>query len=144
MNIQTRTPTAQGYSPRQIKSNFNQKMAEAHQSADPSWAAKGLDRPGSSRGAGRKYMAGIQSAQNLANGISEAYTQQANDQAFNASVNLANQQLAEGTGLEAGAIAMQQNYADALAAIQRQQQVQGILGGLLGSGSGGLNSFLGF
>jgi glutamyl/glutaminyl-tRNA synthetase len=75
MNVQTRTPVAQGYTPQQMQANFNQQMAEAHQSADPRWAAKGLDRPGASRGAGRQYLAGIQSSQNLADGIAKAYGQ---------------------------------------------------------------------
>lgn len=142
MNVQTRTPVAQGYTPQQMQANFNQQMAEAHQSADPRWAAKGLDRPGASRGAGRQYLAGIQSSQNLADGIAKAYGQNLDDQATNAGINLGNQTLAEGTGLSAGAIAQQQRYSDALAALQRQQQMQsGALNGLLG---GNLDNFLGF
>jgi hypothetical protein len=103
---------------------------------------KGLDRPGASRGAGRQYLAGIQSSQNLADGIAKAYGQNLDDQATNAGINLGNQTLAEGTGLSAGAIAQQQRYSDALAALQRQQQMQsGALNGLLG---GNLDNFLGF
>ena len=143
MNTVVNTPQAQGYTPRQQKAAFNTAMAEAHQQADNRYNAKPLDRAGASRGAGQDYMASIASAQGLAEGIARAYGQQQSDQLANANINLGNQQNTEGAGLGYTGISQQQAYADALASLQRQQNMAASspLGGLLG---GGLTNFLGY
>lgn len=141
MNIRTNLPKPQGYTPGQMNASFNQAMASAHQAADQRYSLKGLDKAGMSRGAGQQYLGGINSATRLANGVAEAYSQNLQDQAANA--NLAIDPTAEGFGLNVGGIAQQAQYANALAALQRQRQAMSgnALGGLLG---GSLDSFLGF
>jgi hypothetical protein len=151
MNINVSVPQVPGYTPRQSQAAFNQTMAEAHAAADPRYNLKPLDRAGFSRGASQQHLAGISAAQNLAEGIAKAYSGQARDAAVNSGTALGNAQASEGLGLSTGAIAQQQQYANALAALQRQQNAmnmtQGILGGLLGNGgtsSNWLDNFLGY
>lgn len=141
--MRVNTPQAYGYTPRQTQAAFNTSIAEAHQKSDQRYNAKPLDRAGTSRGAGQNYMAGISASQNLADGIAAAYSQSVDDQARNASIDLANAQSQESAGLDYSAIAQQNNYANALAALQRQQNMTSgnALGGLLG---GGLTQFLGY
>lgn len=139
MNFNVSVPQVQGYSPAQTRAAFNQQMATAHASADPRYNMKPMDRAGFSRGGAQNAMAGISSAQNLADGIARAYGNQLNDAQFNAG--LGNQAAAEALGLGMSGIAIQQQYANAMAALQRQQQQQGVLAGLLG---GNLDGFLGF
>lgn len=145
MNIYSNPPQAFGYTPQQMQGAFNQNMAQAHAEADPRFSMKPLDRAGMSRGAGQQQLAGVASAQRLAEGIAKAYGQQAEDQAANAGLASGNAAAVEGAGLDVSALAQQRRYADALAALQRQQAAmnmqQNALGGLLG---GNLNSFLGF
>lgn len=120
-------------------------MAEAQSQADPRYNIKPLDRAGFSRAGEQRQLADIASAQNLAQGLANAYGQQRDDALFNATTSLGNLSSAEGAGLGLSGIAAQQQYANALASLQRQQaaqQMQGnLLGGLLG---GGLTNFLGY
>ncbi len=139
MNFNVSVPQVPGYTPDQTRAAFNQQLAQAHAAADPRYNMKPMDRAGVSRGGAQQAMAGIASAQNLAEGIAKAYTGQLSDAQFNAG--LGNQSAAESLGLSMSGIAQQQQYANALAALQRQQQQQGILSGLL---NGDMNSFLGF
>lgn len=138
-------PVAQGFTPRQTRGAFNNQLAQAHAEADPRYNTKPMDRAGLSRGAGVGAMAGIASAQNLADGIARAYSGQLQDATANANVALGNRQAAEGLGQDMNALAMQSQYADLLARLQRQGDItgfqSGVLGGLMG---GGLDSFLGF
>lgn len=137
MNTYVNTPQIQGFTPRRPGPS-NQAIAAAHQTADPRYTMKGLDRAGVSRGAGQQYLAGIQSAKNLAEGIADAYSQDIEDQATAASNDLANREAAESMGLATGAIQQQARYANALAALQRQQRMPG------GNVLGGLTDFLGY
>lgn len=131
MNINTNVPMVQGMPDALTRAAFNQNLAQAHASADQRYNMKPLDRPGLSRGGAQNAMAGISAAQNLAQGVAQAYSGALQDAAGNASVGLGNQSAAEGLGLGLGGIAQQQSYANALAALQRQQQTQNLLSGLL-------------
>jgi hypothetical protein len=149
MNYQINLPGAQGYTPQQTRGAFNQAMATAHAEGDPRYNMKPLDKAGASRGGGQQFMAGIASAQNLAKGVAAAYGVPTADAMQNASIELGNQAAREGVGLGAGGIAQQNQYANALASLQRQQAAQSfqqnLLGGLLGGGGGGwLDNFLGY
>jgi hypothetical protein len=132
-------PNTQGY--------FNTALAQAQASADPRFNQKATDRSGVSRGAGTLAVAGIQGAQNLAEGIAQAYQIPAQDAATNANNTLQYQTNQENFGQGISGIAMQNDYANALAALQRSQNVTGFqgnaLGGLLGSvgNSSNLGSF---
>jgi hypothetical protein len=133
----------QGYTPQQTAGAFNQRMAQAHAEADMRYNTKPLDKAGVSRGAGQAGQAGIASAQNLAKGIAEAYGQQLGDAQTNAQMQLRGNASRETLGQDVSQLAAQNQYADALAALQRQQTMgSGVLGGLLGSG--GLTNFLGY
>lgn len=141
MNYNVNTPQVPGMPGQLTRAAFNQQLAQAHASADPRFNMKPMDRAGFSRGAGQNAMAGIAAAQNLADGVSKAYAGQLQDAQLNSSTTLGNQQAGEAIGLSMSGIGQQQAYANALAALQRQQQQQGVLSGLLG---GNLDSFLGF
>lgn len=139
MNFNVSVPQVQGYSPQQTRAAFNAQMAQAHAAADPRYNLKPMDKAGFSRGGAQNAMAGISSAQNLAEGIAKAYQGQLQDSQFNAG--LGNQSAAESLGLGLSGLALQQQYANAMAALQRQQQQQGLLSGLLG---GSIDNLLGF
>jgi chorismate synthase len=158
VNIAVNPPNPNGYNPQQTRAAFNQAMAKAHSDADMRYNMKPLDKAGMSRGGAQQYMAGIASAKNLADGVSQAYAAPVNDAVSNANLGLADKAAAEGLGLGISQIAQQNQYANALAALQRQQAAYGfqnnILGGLLGNfggvgknaspGSGWLDNFLGY
>lgn len=141
MNTYVNIPGAPGYTPQQSQAAFNQQMAQAHAASDPRYNTKPLDRAGLSRGGAQQNMAGIASAQNLAEGIAKAYNQQIEDAQTN--TGLSSAAARESLGLGLSQIQSQQQYADALAALQRQQTMGGgALGGLLGGQ--GLTNFLGY
>jgi hypothetical protein len=106
---------------------------------------KPMDRSGVSRGRGTAGIAGIQAAQKLAEGVAQAYRGQADDAATDAANTLQYQSNQENFGQGVSNIAMQNDYANALAALQRNQnimQFQGnALGGLLGNAGNLGNSF---
>lgn len=139
MNYQVNAPQIPGMPADLTRAAFNQQLAQAHAAADPRYNMKPMDRAGFSRGGSQNAMAGIASAQNLAEGIARAYGGQLQDAQVNAS--LGNASANESLGLGMNAIAQQQRYAAAMAALQRQQQQQGLLAGLLG---GNIDSLLGF
>lgn len=139
MNFNVSVPQIQGLTPDLTRASFNQQMAQAHASADPRYNMKPLDRAGFSRGGAQNAMAGIAAAQGLAEGVAKAYQGQLRDAQVNAG--LGNQSAAEGFGLGLSGIALQQQYANAMSALQRQQQQQGLLSGLLG---GNIDNLLGF
>lgn len=141
MNYQINSPSVPGMPDALTRAAFNQQMAQAHAAADSRYNMKPLDRSGFSRGAGQAAMAGIGSAQNLAQGVARAYAGNLQDAQTNAATQLGNQAAAEQLGLGVSGIGLQQSYANALAALQRQQQQRGVLSNLLG---GNVDSFLGF
>jgi len=124
---------------------FNNALAQAQAAADPRFNMKPMDRSGVSRGRGTAGIAGIQAAQNLAEGVAQAYRGQAQDAATDAENTLQYQSNQENFGQGVSNIAMQNDYANALAALQRNQnimQFQGnALGGLLGNAGNIGNSF---
>ena len=147
MNYATTTST---FAPQQVPNTqgmFNTAMANAQASADPRFNEKAMDRNGVSRGRGTMATAGIQAAQNLADGIAQAYQIPAQDASTNANNTLQYQTNQENFGQGISSIAQQNDYANAMAALQRNQNVlnfQGnALGGLLGSigNSSNLGSF---
>lgn len=139
------TPNTQGA--------FNNALASAQASADQRYNLKRFDRPGMSRGKGQAAAAGAEAAATLAQGVAEAYRIPMQDAAADAKNKLAYQQAVEQGGLNASSIAMQHNYNNALAALQRQQEavdfkgraLDGLFGGIPGGGPmKSLDSFLGF
>lgn len=106
-------------------------LASAYAAADPRFTLKQYDRAGLSRGAGQMNQAGIDGAQNLANGIADAYTQQLQDLQYNAATGLQDQQVREDTAQNLGALQQQRNYANQMAGLQRQGTMLNLLTGLL-------------
>ena len=131
------------FNPQRISNNA---LAEAQAAADPRFNMKPMDRSGVSRGRGTMGIAGIQAAQNLVDGIAKAYQSQAQDAVTDANNTLQYQTNQENFGQGVSNIAMQNDYANALAALQRTQgimQFQGnALGGLLGN-AGNIGSSFG-
>lgn len=123
------TPNTQGA--------FNNAVAKAQASSDQRFNMKQYDRPGVSRSAGTRAMAGIQGANSLAQGLVDAYQIPATDAATNADNDLQYQRAREQYGLGISGIASQNDYANALSALQRQQDLMNYpgtaLGGLLNS-----------
>jgi len=145
MNYNTRTyPYAPQPTPN-TRGAFNTAIAEAQASADPRFNMKALDRPGVSRGAGTMATAGVQAAENLVNGIAKAYQTAAQDATTDANNTLQYESNNENFGQGVSSIAMQNDYANALAALQRAQgalQFQGnVLGGLLGGNYGSFGTY---
>lgn len=141
MNYQVNSPQVPEIPYALTRGAFNNTMAQAHASADPRFNVKQFDKAGFSRGAGQRALAGITGAQNLAQGVAQAYAGNLSDSQTNAATTLGNQVAAENIGQGMNAIGQQQAYANAMAALQRQQQQMGALSGLLG---GNLTSVLGF
>jgi hypothetical protein len=136
------------YAPQMVPNSqgaFNTALAQAQAAADPRFNMKPMDRSGVSRGRGTAGIAGIQAAQSLAEGVAQAYRGQAQDAATDAENTLQYQSNQENFGQGVSNIAMQNDYANALAALQRNQnimQFQGnALGGLLGNAGNLGNSF---
>lgn len=125
---------------------FNNALAAAQASADQRFNAKEYDRPGVSRGLGTGSQAGIKAAQSLADGVADAYQIPMQDAARDAGTDLAFQQQREQLGLGASGLAMQADYANALAALERQRQAQQFQGNVLGGLMQGawLDNFLGY
>lgn len=119
---------------------FNNALAQAQASADPRFNQKEFDRPGVSRGQGTQSNAGIKAAQSLADGVAAAYQIPMQSAVSEAGDSLAYQQLREQLGLGVSGLGMQSDYANALAALERQQQARQSPGGVLG----GLTNFLGY
>jgi len=143
VNIYTSTQPPQQV-PR-TQAAFNTALATAQASADPRFNQKEWDRNGVSRSKGTQYMGGIKGAQSLADGVASAYQIPMQDASTNADNTLAYQQMRENYGLGAGGIAMQDSYANALAALQRQQDATNMRSGVLGGLTNGwLDNFLGY
>jgi hypothetical protein len=141
------TSQTNGLAPQPVpnkQGTFNTAVAKAQASADPRFNMKAMDRNGVSRSAGTAATAGIQAAENLAAGIAAAYGQRDADAVADANNTLQFQANQENFGLGVAGIAAQNDYANALAALQRTQntlQYQGnALGGLVGN-AGNTSSF---
>ena len=129
VNINTQLPP--GIPRQQMQAQFNNQMAAAAAAGDPRFAAKQYDRPGMSRGAGLWNQAGIDAAKSLADGIAGAYSTQLQGEQYNANSALQNRAAQEQQAQALGALNQQNAYANQMAALQRQNQMLGLLGGLL-------------
>lgn len=160
MNYQTYTDTVPPAPIPKTSGAFNNAFAQAQSSADPRFNMKQYDRAGISRGKGTAAQANIQGQQALADGLAQAYQIPMQDAVANANNTLNYDQMRETYGQQLSGLAQQNDYANAMAALQRQQNgmnfqsnilggllgdVGGMLGGLWKTGSGGgwLNSILG-
>lgn len=145
MNYQTTTNTIAPQPVPQTNGAFNTAFAQAQASADPRFNMKEYDRAGISRSKGTKAQANITAQQSLADGMAQAYQVPMQDALANANNTLGYEQMQEGYGQQLTGLAQQNDYANALAALQRQQNAMnyqsGVLGGLLGGGW--LNSIVG-
>lgn len=118
--------------PRQaIQKQFQYGVANAYAAGDPRFTVKQYDRPGLSRGGAQWNQAGIDSAENMANGIADAYSQQMQANNYNANLALQGQQSQEQFAQALGGLQQQNNYAAQLAALQQQAMFTGALQGLL-------------
>lgn len=125
------TPPA-GLTPQQQSAAFNQRMAQALAIGDPRFQVKNLDRGGLSRGGAQRNQAGINAANAMADGIASAYQGAMDDQSYNANMLLENQRLQEQQAQALAGLQQQNNYADQMAQLQRQQAMMNFAGGLLG------------
>lgn len=133
VNIQTPLPT--GLSQQQMRAQMNNQYARALAAGDPRYQMKKLDRPGMSRGAAQRNQAGINASNEMSEGIAEAYSRDLQNRQYNANVALQSQAARESQAQALGALQQQNNYANQMAALQRQQMgfnlVSSLLGGLL-------------
>lgn len=125
---------------------FNNALAQAQASADPRFNMKEFDRPGISRGQGTQSNAGIKAAQSLSDGVAAAYQIPMQSAVSEAENDLTYQQQREQLGLGVSGLGMQSDYANALAALERQQQARQFQGNVLGGLMQGnwLDNFLGY
>lgn len=123
------TPPA-GISQKTRTAALNNQLASAMASGDPRMSLKKYDRPGMSRGAAQMNQAGIDAAQTMSQGISDAYSQDLQTAAYNANTRLQGQQSQEQFGQALAALQQQNAYANQMAALQRQGSMFGLLGGL--------------
>jgi len=114
-----------------IDAALNNQLAVAMSMGDPRMAMKQYDRPGLSRGGAQRNQAGIDSAQKLASGVADAYSNQIQNQAYDSNLQLQGQQGQEQMAQALGGLQQQRNYADQMAALQRQQAMLGLSGSLL-------------
>jgi len=121
-----------GFTDAMKSGKFNNTMAMALASGDPRYQMKRYDRAGFSRGGAQANQAGIQGAQDVSQGIANAYRQSMDDEAYNANLALQGQVGQEQFGQALGGLQQQQAYAQQMAMLQRQQAVMGLLKGLMG------------
>lgn len=74
--------------------------------------------------------AGIDAAQGMSQGISDAYSQDLQNRTYNSQVALQGQQGQEQFGQALAGLQQQNSYANQMAALQRQNTMLGLLGGL--------------
>ena len=130
--VQLTRPVTQGISPQSRNAQFNNAYAQAVASGDPRFTAKEYDRAGLSRGGAQMNQAGIDAASNLAEGIAQAYRQDAGNAQYNSNALLQSQQQQEEMAQNLGAFNSQQAYANQMNRLQQQQAFAGMLGGLFG------------
>lgn len=130
-NVRLYQSPAQGVPQSEVDAQFNKQMARALAAGDPRHSVKQYDRPGMSRGGAQWNQAGIDSARNLAEGVSDAYTSRINAQTYNANANLQSRNNNEQYAQALGALQQQDAYAAQVAALQQQQAFLGLGGGLL-------------
>lgn len=116
-----------GLTDRQQSGAFNNAMATALAAGDPRYQMKQFDRAGFSRGAAQANQAGIKGAQDMAEGMADAYRQSIDDAQYNAMAGLGSQVSREQFGQALGGLQEQNNYAQQMAALQRMNLLQGLL-----------------
>ena len=134
-NVQVTAPLPAALSEQQMKAALNNQYANALAAGDPRQNVKKYARAGLSLGKGHWNQAGIDSARNMASGLADAYKSDVANQQYNADLNLKSQADQEGYTQALGGLQQQNNYANQMAALQRQQTglnlVSSLLGGLL-------------
>ena len=130
--VQQYSPVPVGYPQQQMQAALNNQYAQALASGDPRYQMKRLDRAGISRGMGQMNQAGINAAQDMANGIAQTYSSDLQNNQYNANVALQGQQQRESNALALGALQQQNNYANQMAQLQRQQTAMNFASSLLG------------
>lgn len=131
--VQEYRPLTQGVSDRASRAQFANNYANAVAAGSPRYTAKQYDRAGLSRGAAQMNQAGIDAAQNLADGVAAAYSQKASNDAYNANAALQSQQMQEANAQQLASLQSQEAYANAMAALQRQQAAMNFFSGLSGA-----------
>jgi hypothetical protein len=126
----TQTPPT-GFTDAMKAGKFNNSMAQALASGDQRYQQKRYDRAGFSRGGAQANQAGIQGAQDMSQGMANAYRQAMDDESYNANLALQGQVGQEQFGQALGGLQQQQAYAQQMALLQRQQAVMGLLKGLM-------------
>lgn len=129
MNAQFYQSTPEGLTEGQTRRQFNKDYATAVAQGDPRYQMKQLDRPGVSRGAGQMNQAGINAAQDVADGIARAYSNQLDARVANANLDLNSARQAEGFGQALQGLQSQASYANQMTALQRQNALMGLIGG---------------
>ena len=127
-SVRIAPPSIPQYGDQLTPSMFNARMATAQASGDPRFAMKELDRAGMSRGAGQRQQAGIRAASSVADGIADAYSQQAQDAVSTAMNAMQAQQGQEQFAQALGALQRQNAYANAMALLQRTGLLRGLIG----------------
>ena len=130
-NVASYQQQPKGFTPRQMTAAFNNDQAKALSMGDPRYQMKELDRGGMSRGGAQMNQAGINASQAVSDGIAAAYSNQLQNQQYNANLGLQNQANSEQYGQALGALQAQANYANQMAALQRQGALFGLIGNLI-------------
>jgi len=130
-NVTSYQQQPKGFTPKQMTAAFNNDQAKALAMGDPRYQMKELDRGGMSRGGAQMNQAGINASQAVADGIAAAYSNQLQNQQYNANLGLQNQANSEQYGQALGALQAQTNYANQMAALQRQGALFGLIGNLI-------------
>jgi len=130
-SVQLNQTPPSGIPQQSINAALNNRLAVAMSMGDPRMAVKKYDRAGLSRGGAQRNQAGIDAAQQLSDGVADAYSSQIQDQSYNAGLQLQGQQAQEQTAQALGGLQQQRAYSNQMAALQRQQTMLGFAGGLL-------------
>jgi len=130
-NVTSYQQQPKGLTQKQITAKFNSDQAQALAMGDPRYQMKELDRGGLSRGGAQMNQAGINASQAVSDGIAAAYANQLQNQQYNANLGLQNQATSEQYGQALGALQSQANYANQMAALQRQGALYGLIGNLI-------------
>lgn len=130
--VQLRDVPPGGLSAQQMQATANNQYAQAMAAGDPRYQLKRLDRAGLSRGTGQMNQAGINAAQDMSEGIAKAYSGDLQNNQYNAGVAIQGQSGLESQAQALSALQQQNNYANQMAALQRQQAGMNLFSSLLG------------
>lgn len=130
VEINSKLPT--GLTQEQLQKDLNSRYSRALAMGDPRFNMKQLDRGGLSRGAAQRNQAGIDAAQNVANGVAEAYGNDLQNRMYNSNILLQGQSALENQAQALGGLQQQNNYANQMAALQRQRMGFDLFSSLLG------------